>query len=455
MLDAPCPGSRFTRMKRVLIIAPSYAPSSNPPTHRVRFFARHLPEFGWEPEVLTVDGRHYEEPPDAEIERLLPDVRVTRVGALSARWPRRLGVGDVGMRAYFHLKRELRRIIAERRPDVLFIPGPPWHTMLLGPAMRAETGIPYVLDYIDPWVNSMGADEHWWTKAYWFRRLSIALEPRAARGAAQIVAVSDGTNDGVRASYPDIPADRFTGIPYGFEASDFDALRERHRPHGYWNAADGNLHLVYVGAMLPNGYETLRAILGAVKLLRERAPSFGERIRLHFFGTTYDPTAEQGLVEPVARAMGLGDVVEERPRRIPYLDALNVLCSADGILGMGSTEAHYTASKIFPCILARRPLLAVYHASSSVCDIVTRARAGALVTYDDRARAESRIETIAEALLGLHSPGGYDPACVRWDVFEEYSAASMTRRLGEVLDLAITPREESCADREPVLVGAP
>jgi hypothetical protein len=442
-------------MNRVLIVAPSYAPSSNPPTHRVRFFARHLPASGWEPEVLTVDGRWYEEPPDAEIERLLPrGLRVTRVGALPARWTRPFGIGDLGMRGYFHLKRELRRICASRRPDAIFLPGPPWHTMLLGPAMRQEFGIPYVLDYIDPWVNALGADGRWWTKAYWFRRMAIALEPRTARGAAQIVAVSDGTNEGVRSSYPDIPAGRFTGIPYGFEASDFDALRAHPRPNPYWDPSDGNLHLVYVGAMLPNGYETLRAVLGAVRLLRERDPEFGRRLRLHFFGTTYDPKAERGLVAPVAGEMGLGDVVDERPRRIPYLDALNVLCASDGILGMGSTESHYTASKIFPCILARRPLLAVYHAASSVCDIVTEARAGALVTYDDRARAESRVEAVADALRRLHAPGGYDPASVRWDAFEQYSAASMTRRLAEVLDRAVAPELSLSPRARPALVGA-
>ena len=442
-------------MKRVLIVAPSYAPSSNPPTHRVRFFARHLPAFGWAPEILTVDGRHYEEPPDAEIDGLLPhDVPVTRVGALSASWTRKLGIGDLGMRGYFHLKRELRRAISRNRPDLLFLPGPPWHTMRLGPAMREEFGVPYVLDYIDPWVNAIGDDGRWWTKAYWFRRMAIALEPRAARGASQIVAVSDGTNEGVRAWYPDIPADRFTGIPYGFEASDFDALRERPRPNPYWKSGDGNLHLVYVGAMLPNGYETLRAILGAVRLLREREPEFGERLRLHFFGTTYDPKAERGLVAPVAAEMGLAEIVDERPRRIPYLDALNVLCSADGILGMGSTERHYTASKIFPCILARRPLLAVYHAASSVCDIVNDARAGALVTYDDEARAGSRVEAIADALRRLHSPGGYDAEAVRWDSFEQYSAESMTRRLAAVFERATAPATERATVRRPALAAA-
>jgi hypothetical protein len=441
-------------MKRVLIVAPSYAPSSNPPTHRVRFFARHLPTFGWAPEILTVDGRYYEEPADTEIDALLPhDVPVTRTRALPARWTRRLGIGDLGIRGYLHLKRELRRQLATNPADLVFLPGPPWHTMRLGLTAREEFGVPYVLDYIDPWINAVGADGRWWTKAYWFRRMAIALEPPVARNAAQIVAVSDGTNHGVREWYPDIPVDRFTGIPYGFEASDFEALRERPRPNPYWDARDGKLHLVYVGAMLPNGFETLRAILAAVRLLRERDPAFGERVRLHFFGTTYDPKAERGLVAPVAAEMGLADVVDERPRRVPYLDALNILCTADGILGMGSTEAHYTASKIFPCILARRPLLAVYHASSSVCDIVTEARAGALVTYDDRARAGARVEAIADALRRLYAPGGYDAAAVRWDAFEQYSAESMTCRLAEVFDRAVATVETDGA-AAPALVGA-
>ena len=38
----------------------------------MRFFAQHLPEFGWEPVVLTTDPRWYEWPVDPENERLLP-----------------------------------------------------------------------------------------------------------------------------------------------------------------------------------------------------------------------------------------------------------------------------------------------------------------------------------------------------------------------------------------------
>jgi hypothetical protein len=426
-------------VRDVLIVAPSFTPSSNPPTQRVRFFARHLPTFGWHPRVLSVDPQYYEEPPDQEIASLVPlGLDVIRAPAYPARLTRRLGIGDLGIRAYRPMRRVLRDICrSDRRPSLLFIPGPPWHTFLLGADMRDEFGIPYVLDYIDPWVSSAGADGRWWTKAYWYRTVAVALEPRAVRGAARITAVSDGTNDGVRAMYPSVPASAFTGIPYGFEPSDFETLRRAPRPNAIWRAGDGAIHLVSVGAMLPNGYETLRGLFAGIRLLRDRSPALGGRIRVHFVGTTYEPNPRQGLVEPVAQEMGLGDVVTEHPARVPYLDALNLLVSSDGIVALGSSEAHYTASKIYPSILAKRPLLAMYHAASSVCEVVRHARAGELITYTDTDRAIGQAPAVAAALERLLSPGGYDPSAVRWDAFADYSAERMTERLARVFDAAV------------------
>ena len=70
-------------------------------------------------------------------------------------------------------------------------------------------------------------------------------------------------------------------------------------------------------------------------------------------------------------------MVTETPDRLDYLDALAVLTHASGILLLGSSEPHYTASKLYPALLARRPVLAVFHEKSSVvCDSpVGRARA--------------------------------------------------------------------------------
>ncbi len=429
-------GSPISRSLRlVIIVAPSFAPASNPPTQRVRFFARHLPQFGWTPTVLTVDPRYYEEPLDPDIESLLPKgLDVVRTGAWPASTTRRFGIGDLGIRAYTHLDRALRSLCESRRPDLIFIPGPPWHTFRLGPAMRTAFGIPYVLDYIDPWVNSIGADGRWWTKAFWFRQMAIALEPRAVRDAAHLIAVSTGTTNSVRASYPDVPAERCSEVPYGVEPSDFSALRGRPARQAWWDASDGNFHMSYVGAMLPRGYDTLRALFAGVSKLRREQPQLGDRIRIHFVGTTYDPSSPLPLVLPIARDMGLGDVVTEHPARVPYLDALNILCTSDANLALGSTEAHYTASKVFPMILARRPLLAIFHAASPTCDVVRQSHAGDLITYDDSHPAGGRVDAIAASLARIIAGEGYDPSQIDADVLGQYTAEAMTARLAAVFD---------------------
>jgi len=47
-------------MKSVVIIAPDFSPSSLPPALRVRFFAEHLPDYGWQPTIITTDPVFYE-----------------------------------------------------------------------------------------------------------------------------------------------------------------------------------------------------------------------------------------------------------------------------------------------------------------------------------------------------------------------------------------------------------
>jgi len=60
----------------------------------------------------------------------------------------------------------------------------------------------------------------------------------------------------------------------------------------------------------------------------------------------------------------------EQPRRIPYLASLQVMIDSHALLLVGSDEPHYTPSKVFPYVLAERPLLAVFHEDSSVVRIL-------------------------------------------------------------------------------------
>ncbi|GAC1419329.1 MAG: hypothetical protein NVSMB53_18260 [Gemmatimonadaceae bacterium] len=423
-------------MKRLVIVSPAFAPSQSPAAHRARLLARYGASFGYAVEIATVDPAYYEEKLDYDLLPLVPgQTKVTRSPAWPARLTRRIGIGDLGIRSYFPMRRTLRRLCAQRRPDALLITSPPWHTFMLGPDLLRRFGVPFVLDYTDPWVYPLrDADNRPWRKAFWFRRLATVLEPRAVREASHLLAVSDATHSGLRTRHPEIPSARFSAVPFGFESSDFDYLKQNPRPHGFWTAGDGNVHVVYVGVMFDDAVETVRALFAAVKLLRSTDTVLAKRLRLHFIGTSYAPHQSEPVVIPLAQSEGVADQVTEHVNRIPYLDALNVLCTADVVVSIGGTARHYTSSKIFPCLLANKPLLAVYHEESTVCEIVRGAEGTELVTYNDRARAQDHVAKIATSLSRLVTEDARAEAALRRNLDGRYSAEACAGHIYRVID---------------------
>ena len=70
--------------RRVALVSGHFAPSNLVGAHRARLWSRYLPEFGWEPIVVTGDPKLYEEKPDPDLERLVaPGLRVVHASTLS------------------------------------------------------------------------------------------------------------------------------------------------------------------------------------------------------------------------------------------------------------------------------------------------------------------------------------------------------------------------------------
>jgi hypothetical protein len=418
----------------VVIVAPHFPPSNLAAVHRSRLFAMHLPKFGWHVRVLSVDPRYYEEPPDPELERLLPPrLEVVRTRALPTR-PLRL-VGDVGIRALYWHHRALRRMIEAGQVDLVYIPIPPNFTALLGPLLHARHGTAYAIDYIDPWVHSWPGCELRFSKAWWAFNLGRLVEPLVLRHVSLVTAVGPGYYDGALERSPWLDPSRCVAMPYGAEEGDFDYLRAHPRPPTLFDPADGCRHLVYAGAMLPRAYETLQALLNALTLAVERSPRAAGALRLHFVGTGADPKrADSSTIRPWIRRAGLDHVVQEHPARLPYLDALNHLVRAHAVIILGSSEPHYTASKIFQAVLSRRPVLGLLHEASTAAAILREAGAGPVVTFDEAQPVSTRVDEICGALLEIACADPGDSPAVRWEAFRAYSAERMAEQLAAAFD---------------------
>ncbi len=114
-----------------MIIYPHFPPSNLAGIHRPRLFAQHLTSFGWEPIILTVHEKYYEEDRDWILVKLLPqDLRIEKVNAFHNTKPRI--IGDIGLRAFFQLYKRAKHLVISEKVDFLYITIPSFYCALLG-----------------------------------------------------------------------------------------------------------------------------------------------------------------------------------------------------------------------------------------------------------------------------------------------------------------------------------
>jgi glycosyltransferase involved in cell wall biosynthesis len=432
-------------MRRLLLISPHFPPDSTAGTHRARLLAPRLPAHGWEPTVLTVDPGGYEGALDTGLADSVPSaLRVVRARAWPARLTRPFGLGDLGLRAFEGLWREATHLLAREPFDAVFITIYPTYPALLGPLLKRRFGVPFVLDYQDPWVGEWGrsvgpgADGAADAKSRASRWLAMRLEPVALGAADGVTAVSAATYEQALERHR-IPRPAAVGeLPIGWDERDVDFLRTRTQPSSpVASARDGLVHIAYVGTLLPTGLETLRAVCAGWARWRARDAASAGGLRMHFIGTSNQRSGGVSRALPIAREFGVADLVTERPERLDYFDALQALGDASAVLLIGSRERHYTPSKVYPAMVSGRPLLAVYHAASTATDILRRfgrTPAVRLVTYDDEHPVETRVDEIATELRELAHCPRYDASAVDRRVLDDVSADALAGRLAGVLE---------------------
>lgn len=414
-------------MKRILIIYPHWPPSNLAGVHRPRLVANFIHEFNWQPVVLTVDPKFYEEAPDPDIHRTVSEViEVHYVNAFKPLKRFRF-FGDIGIRAFIQLYRKAIELTEKSKIDFIWIPVPSFYVALLGRLIFNKTDIPYGIDYIDPWVNGFTNYERLFSKAWLSNWLAKILEPYAVKKAALI--------SGVASSYYMPVIDRnfksrsveHVGMPYGFDPNDHKIKLEGLQYP--WSNLPGCIPLIYAGAFLPKSHLFIELLFKSIAGLKSDH-KWNENVHLYFLGTGSYPGK---TISDFALEYNISSSIHEIPLRFPFLHILNFLSASSGVMVIGSTEKHYTASKIFQSLLSLRPVFAVFHNESSAVSILKQAKAGNyLCEYDENMDIAGLESSICDTFNSfVKQEGKWKPEL---EALSKYSSRQSAFLLAQKLD---------------------
>ena len=439
--------------KRVLIVTPNWPPVAHPDMHRVRMSVPYLEEFGWRPTILAVKPRYVEGIKDDNLLKSVPrGLSAIWTSALPAEITRPVGLGSLALRALPFLYRAGAKALASETFDLVYFSTTLFPVLALGPIWKRKFGVPFAIDLQDPWINSYHKDSQGQTppggklKHNFHQLIARKFEPKVMKNVSQIIVVSPAYAETLQRRYSWLSDSQFTTLPFGAPENDFQLLPKLRITQNIFDPHDGFIHWVYVGRGGADLGSALRLLFRAISQERQRSPDNWCRIRLYFIGTDYAAAGHgKETVKPIADSLGVGDLVVELTDRQPYFEALASLNAADALLIIGSDSPGYTPSKLYPYVLAKRPILALLHHSSPAVEIFKTCGCGELVEIG-RSDSESELLAVRAAVRRLLI--GQPNCCATdWTQFSRYTAREMTRTQCQVFDRALNDRLTHVIDR--------
>ena len=416
-------------MKKLLILSYYFPPLGLGGTQRIAKFVKYLPQFGWQPTVVTVKPIAYW----AQDQSLAQDVAAARVVRTESWDPQRLLArlgrselqvsrqADAGLFSVINRKiiprillpdskilwasqalHQIRRLFKEESFDALMTTSPPHSTHLIGLKIAKRFRLPWLADFRDGWAGSHVVNE---PSLRCFRR-NLKMQNAVVRAADAVLVCSPEIADSLH--HEDGPSQKIFVMTNGFDPEDFVAETERDAEH---------FTLCYSGTI--NNWAKPQPFLQALQLAVNMRPSWAHKLRVVFVGL--DTLGE--LAAWVER-LGLLPMVQMLGHR-PHIEAVRHLQRADGLLLLVQARAtdSFIPGKTFEYIGARKPIFAVSN-SRSTNELLKEYRHARVVDGD-------RPEIIAERLLEFLD--------AKWPPFDEtfisrFERRRQTEQLAKILD---------------------
>lgn len=424
--------------KRVLIISPYFAPLNTADMQRVRTSLPYFALFGWDAEIVMVDELYADvNRDDLLLQGIPPHTRIHKVTALKKTWTAKLGLGSIALRSFWYYKQKVNLLLTKGKYDLIYFSTTQFPVCILGAYWKKRFGIPYIIDMQDPWHSDFYQDK---SKAerppkYWFSyHLNKYLEPIAMRRVDGLISVSAQYIETLKIRYPRTAAIPTATVTFGAFEPDLQ-IAAANKALFAPILKGGFINVVYIGRGGKDMHMAIEPVLSALQKGLQIDPALFSKLKFWFIGTSYAP-AGKGVptISPLAKQYGVEGSVVEITDRISYYHALATLQQADALFIPGSTDPQYSASKLYPYMLMKKPLLAIFHAKSSAIKIIGECSKNAqLSTFTDRTSAnqESVYRVLEQWASGTLIHVETLPA------FDAYSSRNLTRKQTDIFNLVL------------------
>lgn len=404
---------------------------------RVRMSLPYFRQNGWDAEVVIVDPKYCDIQKDELLVKTIPgDIKVHTVNAFNKNWSIKIGLGNIALRSLWQYRKKVNQLLKEKKFDLIYFSTTQFAVCILGAYWKKHFGIPYVIDMQDPWHSDYYQDKpkHQQPPKYWFSyRLNKYLEPLALKHADGLISVSESYIIELKKRYPiikDIPAATITFGSFGPDM----LIAQRYKSKFIDLLEPGFKNIVYIGRGGIDMHAAITPVFKAFKQLLIEQPKLYRKVKFYFIGTSYAPKGE-GIVTilPLAAQFELSANVVEITDRIGYFHTLATLQVADALFIPGSNDPKYTASKIYPYIVANKPLLAVFNSKSSVLDVLNECNAPHTYSYDTGNLLDAEIqEFLHQVVDGTIATPNYDEVCLK-----KHDASNMAKKQTHLFNIVL------------------
>jgi glycosyltransferase involved in cell wall biosynthesis len=423
-------------MKRILILAYYFPPIGMGGTQRIAKFAQYLPQFGWQPTVVTVKQIAYWSTDETLLQNLR-HVAIHRTGSLD---PQRMlykiqrgkksksrplsgaATGrlhlvfnkilsffllpDSKILWKFHALQKVEDLFKVENFQAVLTTSPPHSVHLLGKAIAERYPIKWVADFRDGWAGGVVVHE----PTFFHRFMNRKMQDAVVRRADALIAVSEGIRNTLEQSAT-ANAAKCVLIPNGYDKSDFPARNRKLQ----------NDIIVMCHSGTITKFSNPDLFLQSVKILLDKQPQWREKLKLHFVG--FDAT---GRFRKQIDDNALNGVVEYFGYRSHGV-ALQFLMNADMLLliAIGRNGDAFIPGKTLEYLGSQKPIFCITNIRDTQ-ELLERA--SSLIVSSD-----SPAEIVAEKLLSMLD-GKIGDKAVQPEFLDQFDRRNQTRQLAEILD---------------------